>query len=94
MDSCDVIHVGAFGSESTSLAADKRIITTTRSHMTHAVKKAIDACKPTEIVRVGGAGHKVGFLLWLIAVVCFYSAKLRVARDCHGMLSVCQSVRL
>ena len=50
-------------------AADKLIITTSRSHMTQAVKSAIDACNPTEILRVGGAGHKVGFLLWLVSVI-------------------------
>ena len=37
----------------------ENIITTTRSHGTKAVVDAIDACDPTEILRVGGAGHKV-----------------------------------
>jgi len=63
-----LLHAGAFGTEHKSPPADKRIITTTRSHMTQAVKKAIDACSPTEILRVGGAGHKVSFLPFLISV--------------------------
>jgi len=69
-----LLHAGAFGTEQKSLPADKRIITTTRSHMTQAIKKAIDACNPTELLRVGGAGRKVGFLLWLLTaaiVFCF-----------------------
>ena len=32
---------------------------TTRSHDTEAVRQCIAACEPTEVVRVGGAGHKV-----------------------------------
>jgi len=65
VDCCDV---GAFGTEVKRPPADKRIITTTRSHMTQAVKEAIDACNPTEILRVGGAGHKVSCLLLLLSV--------------------------
>ncbi|XP_066598239.1 3'(2'),5'-bisphosphate nucleotidase 1 isoform X2 [Prorops nasuta] len=41
----------------------KRIITTTRSHSNKTVQIAIDAMKPDEIIRVGGAGHKVILLL-------------------------------
>jgi len=50
---------GAFGFQRRSPPADKRIITTTRSHMTKAVKDAIDNCNPTEVLKVGGSGHKV-----------------------------------
>ncbi|KAG8231156.1 hypothetical protein J437_LFUL011825 [Ladona fulva] len=42
---------------------DKRIITTTRSHCDAAVQSALDAMCPDEILRVGGAGHKVLLLL-------------------------------
>ncbi|KAK0182837.1 hypothetical protein PV327_000931 [Microctonus hyperodae] len=41
----------------------KRIITTTRSHSNKTVQAALDALKPDEILRVGGAGHKVVLLL-------------------------------
>ncbi|KAJ8928185.1 hypothetical protein NQ314_019247 [Rhamnusium bicolor] len=43
--------------------ADKFIVTTTRSHSDGIVVKALEALKPDEIVRVGGAGHKVLLLL-------------------------------
>jgi 3'(2'), 5'-bisphosphate nucleotidase len=58
-----IVGLGAFGFEPKSPPSDQRIITTTRSHMTNAVKQAIDACKPTEILQVGGAGHKVLLLI-------------------------------
>lgn len=41
--------------------ADKRIITTTRSHSNPRVEAALTALKPDDILRVGGAGHKVNF---------------------------------
>ncbi|OXU30112.1 hypothetical protein TSAR_003788 [Trichomalopsis sarcophagae] len=41
----------------------KRIITTTRSHCDSTVQGALDALQPDEILRVGGAGHKVMLLL-------------------------------
>lgn len=41
----------------------KKIITTTRSHSDGNVQAAIDALCPDEVVRVGGAGHKVILLL-------------------------------
>lgn len=43
--------------------SDKFIITTTRSHSDAIVNKALDALNPDEIIRVGGAGHKVMMLL-------------------------------
>uniref|UniRef100_A0A1B6E0N3 3'(2'),5'-bisphosphate nucleotidase 1 n=1 Tax=Clastoptera arizonana TaxID=38151 RepID=A0A1B6E0N3_9HEMI len=42
---------------------DKKIITTTRSHSTPVVQAALQALKPDEIIKVGGAGHKVLLLL-------------------------------
>lgn len=41
----------------------KKIITTTRSHSNKTVQLALDAMEPDEIIRVGGAGHKVVLLL-------------------------------
>jgi 3'(2'), 5'-bisphosphate nucleotidase len=58
-----IVGLGAFGFAQHKPPSDKRIITTTRSHMTPAVKEAIEACSPTEILRVGGAGHKVLLLI-------------------------------
>jgi len=51
--------IGAFGLARQRPPEDKRIITTTRSHMTSSVTEAINACQPTEVLQVGGAGHKV-----------------------------------
>ncbi|XP_069166039.1 3'(2'),5'-bisphosphate nucleotidase 1 isoform X1 [Procambarus clarkii] len=39
------------------------IVTTTRSHSSSTVNDAIDAVSPDEVLRVGGAGHKVMLLL-------------------------------
>lgn len=44
---------------------NKRIITTTRSHSNARVEAALAALEPDEILRVGGAGHKVCLLLTL-----------------------------
>ncbi|CAG9765721.1 unnamed protein product [Ceutorhynchus assimilis] len=43
--------------------SDKFIITTTRSHADAVVNKTLEALKADEIIRVGGAGHKVLMLL-------------------------------
>lgn len=37
----------------------KRVITTTRSHSDSIVQTAIKSLNPDEVMRVGGAGHKV-----------------------------------
>lgn len=42
---------------------DRRVITTTRSHLDATVQAALDAMSPDEVLRVGGAGHKVMLLL-------------------------------
>lgn len=39
--------------------AKGRIVTTTRSHSTPLVQEVLRACQPTEVLPVGGAGHKV-----------------------------------
>lgn len=54
-----IVGVGSFGYTKCPPPADQHIITTTRSHGTKAVNDAIEACEPTEVLRVGGAGHKV-----------------------------------
>lgn len=54
-----IVGVGCFGCEHKDLADGKRVITTTRSHGTEAVQETIDAMQPDEVLRVGGAGHKV-----------------------------------
>lgn len=43
--------------------SNKFIVTTTRSHSDGIVQKALDAMNPDEILRVGGAGHKVMLLI-------------------------------
>ncbi|KAI0213632.1 3'(2'),5'-bisphosphate nucleotidase 1 [Lamellibrachia satsuma] len=58
-----VIGLGGFGYESEPLPDGKNIIVTTRSHGTGTVAEAVDACEPTEVNRVGGAGHKVLLLI-------------------------------
>jgi 3'(2'), 5'-bisphosphate nucleotidase len=55
------LGVGGFTPSVTSL--DKLIVTTTRSHSNALVQSALDALKPDEILRVGGAGYKVLQLL-------------------------------
>lgn len=42
---------------------DKFILTTTRSHSDATVQRALDALKPDEVLKVGGAGHKVLLLI-------------------------------
>ncbi|XP_022083197.1 3'(2'),5'-bisphosphate nucleotidase 1-like isoform X1 [Acanthaster planci] len=56
-----ILGLGGFGFEHKE--STQRVITTTRSHLTEDVQKTIDAMKPDEILRVGGAGHKVILLL-------------------------------
>lgn len=51
--------LGVGGYTPTPPPADKRIITTTRSHNTSVVQAVLDAMKPDEVLRVGGAGNKV-----------------------------------
>jgi 3'(2'), 5'-bisphosphate nucleotidase len=51
--------IGTGGFEPQLPPEGKRIITTTRSHSNALVQAALDALQPDEILRVGGAGHKV-----------------------------------
>lgn len=58
-----LIGLGVGGFTPTSPSTDKFIICTTRSHSDALVNKALEALQPDEIIRVGGAGHKVLMLL-------------------------------
>lgn len=56
----NLISTGAFGFERETPPPNKVIVTTSRSHSDRMVTEAVEACNPDEVVRVGGAGHKVG----------------------------------
>lgn len=43
--------------------SDQFIVTTTRSHFSETAQTVLDALKPTEVLKVGGAGYKVLLLL-------------------------------
>ncbi|XP_070180961.1 3'(2'),5'-bisphosphate nucleotidase 1-like isoform X1 [Littorina saxatilis] len=58
-----MVGLGAFGFERQTPPEGLNIITTTRSHSNRAVTEAVESCQPTEVVRVGGAGHKVLLLI-------------------------------
>ena len=51
--------VGVGGFKPIAPPEGKRLLVTTRSHMTPVVQQALEALKPDEILRVGGAGYKV-----------------------------------
>lgn len=55
--------LGTFGFSHIPPPAGRRVITTTRSHSNKTVVEAIEAMKPDEILKVGGAGYKVLLLL-------------------------------
>lgn len=52
--------LGTFGFQLQEAPGDRRIITTTRSHSNKVVTDCVEAMEPDEVVRVGGAGNKVG----------------------------------
>jgi len=55
--------VGCGGMEFKRPPSGARILTTTRSHSSPRVEQAMAALQPTDILRVGGAGHKVMLLM-------------------------------
>ncbi|XP_052769257.1 3'(2'),5'-bisphosphate nucleotidase 1-like [Mya arenaria] len=57
-----VLGLGSFGFERNT-HLEGNIITTTRSHSDYTITKTVQACEPTEVLRVGGAGHKVLLLI-------------------------------
>ncbi|XP_076464685.1 3'(2'),5'-bisphosphate nucleotidase 1-like [Babylonia areolata] len=58
-----LIGLGSFGFERQKPPEGENIITTTRSHSNRAVTEAVESCDPSQVVRVGGAGHKVLLLI-------------------------------
>lgn len=58
-----LVGLGSFGFERQVPPEGENIITTTRSHSNRAVTEAVDACQPSQVVLVGGAGHKVLLLI-------------------------------
>lgn len=58
-----IVGVGYGGFQPQTAPEGRHIITTTRSHSNKLVIAALEALKPDEVVRVGGAGHKVLLLI-------------------------------
>lgn len=58
-----IVGSGVVGIERKLPDPTKRIVCTTKSHGTGLINDAANACNPTEIIRVGGAGHKVMLLI-------------------------------
>lgn len=58
-----IVGIGAFGYDAQKPPTGQTIITTTRSHSNKNVVNSVNACKPTDVLRVGGAGHKVLVIL-------------------------------
>lgn len=58
-----LVGAGVAGITAHPLPSGQRIITTTRSHGTGLIQDTLDLLEPTEVLRVGGAGHKVLLLL-------------------------------
>lgn len=59
-----LIGLGTYGCDDVTKPPEGgNILTTTRSHSNKTVVESIEACEPTEVIRVGGAGHKVLLLL-------------------------------
>lgn len=54
-----LVGLGLFGIIPKTLPNDKLIITTTASHGNKNIEQSLEALKPDEVLKVGGAGHKV-----------------------------------
>uniref|UniRef100_A0A3Q2PXS3 3'(2'),5'-bisphosphate nucleotidase 1 n=1 Tax=Fundulus heteroclitus TaxID=8078 RepID=A0A3Q2PXS3_FUNHE len=54
-----MLGLGAFGFQLQEVPADRRIVTTTRSHSNKTVTDCVNAMEPHEVIRVGGAGNKI-----------------------------------
>lgn len=54
-----IVGLGVFGIKRTDAPRDQLIIVTTRSHGSKAVNDSLEALQPCQVMRVGGAGHKV-----------------------------------
>lgn len=55
-----LIGIGVGGFQPQRPPPQTLIVTTTRSHSDKIVQKAVDSLSPTEVIRIGGAGQKVG----------------------------------
>ncbi|XP_035211763.1 3'(2'),5'-bisphosphate nucleotidase 1-like isoform X2 [Stegodyphus dumicola] len=58
-----IVGVGSSGIDHCMPPVNKRIITTTRSHSNPIINSTIAALHPDEVLKVGGAGHKVLLLI-------------------------------
>lgn len=58
-----VVGLGTFGIERINPPENRCIVTTTRSHSSKLINSAVEAVKPDEVLRVGGAGHKILLLI-------------------------------
>lgn len=58
-----LIGLGSFGYKPQLPPDNQNVITTTRSHADWMVTEAVNSCQPTEVIKVGGAGHKVLLLI-------------------------------
>lgn len=54
-----LVGLGYFGISTSELPKDKLILTTTASHGSQNIDESIAALKPDDVLKVGGAGHKV-----------------------------------
>ncbi|XP_012736118.2 3'(2'),5'-bisphosphate nucleotidase 1 isoform X2 [Fundulus heteroclitus] len=54
-----MVGLGAFGFQLQEVPADRRVVTTTRSHSNKTVTDCVNAMEPHEVIRVGGAGNKI-----------------------------------
>lgn len=55
-----VLGLGAFGFQLQEVPDGQRIVTTTRSHSNKLVTDCVAAMEPHSVIKVGGAGNKVG----------------------------------
>jgi hypothetical protein len=81
--------IGAGGFEPCLPPEGKRIVTTTRSHSNAVVQAALDALQPDEVLRVGGAGHKVSTGRLLTVPHCWWLLIYKLGQNmCPGTLRV------
>lgn len=52
------------------------IVTTSRSHSNPLAESCLDAIKPEKVLRVGGAGYKVSFILLILHYVCVNASSI------------------
>lgn len=54
-----IVRLGVFGINRVNTSTDPLVITTTRSHGSRDINDTLAALEPCQVLRVGGAGHKV-----------------------------------